>query len=225
MRVIYLLLTVSMAVSSGVFAQDAKKQEDKQAAYTRTINERSQKIVNTLGIPDSSKAKKVCTIIADQYRNLNDIHTRRDNKIKELKSQLTTDKDQLASKIKETEEEANKELDKLHKKYLSKLSKKLTAEQVTKVKDGMTYNVLPITYKGYQDMILTLTEEQKAKIYEWLVEAREHAMDAESSDKKHWWFGKYKGRINNYLAAAGYDLKKAGEDWQKRLKEKSASAN
>ena len=34
--------------------------------------------------------------------------------------------------------------------------------------------------------------------------------------KKHAWFGKYKGRINNYLSAAGYDLKKEGEDWQKR---------
>jgi len=49
-----------------------------------------------------------------------------------------------------------------------------------------------------------------------LLEAREHAMDAESSDKKHAWFGKYKGRINNYLSSEGYDLKKAGEDWTKR---------
>ena len=52
----------------------------------------------------------------------------------------------------------------------------------------------------------------------WLVEAREHAMDAESSEKKHGWFGKYKGRINNYLSAAGYDLKKEGEEWEKRRK-------
>ena len=67
-------------------------------------------------------------------------------------------------------------------------------------------------------MILDLTEEQQKQIYTWLLEAREYAMDAESSDKKHQWFGKYKGRINNYLSAAGYDLKKAGEDWEKRRK-------
>jgi hypothetical protein len=80
----------------------------------------------------------------------------------------------------------------------------------------MTYGVLPITYKGYLEMLPELTASQKDQIMKWLVEAREHAMDAESSDKKHAWFGKYKGRINNYLAAAGYDLKKAGEEWTRR---------
>ena len=29
-------------------------------------------------------------------------------------------------------------------------------------------------------------------------------------------FGKYKGRINNYLAARGYDLKKEREAWKER---------
>ena len=85
----------------------------------------------------------------------------------------------------------------------------------------MTYNVLPITYKAYQEEILTLTDEQKKQILVWLTEAREHAMDAESSDKKHAWFGKYKGRINNYLSAAGYDLKKEGIEWEKRRKAKA----
>jgi len=33
--------------------------------------------------------------------------------------------------------------------------------------------------------------------------------------------GRYKGRINNYLSAQGYDMKKAGQEWQKRLKEKA----
>jgi Protein of unknown function (DUF3826) len=65
---------------------------------------------------------------------------------------------------------------------------------------------------------------QKTKIYEWLKEAREIAMDAESSDKKHAVFGKYKGRINNYLSAEGYDLKKATEEWQQRIKERNKPA-
>lgn len=115
-------------------------------------------------------------------------------------------------------------LAKLHKKYISKLSAQLTNEQVDLVKNGMTYNVLPITYKAYQEQILTLTEDQKKQILIWLTEAREHAMDAESSDKKHAWFGKYKGRINNYLSAAGYDLKQEGIEWEKRRKAK-AQAN
>ena len=41
----------------------------------------------------------------------------------------------------------------------------------------MTYRVLPITWKAYQDMLPNLTAEQKEKMYGWLVEARELAMD------------------------------------------------
>jgi hypothetical protein len=66
-------------------------------------------------------------------------------------------------------------------------------------------------------MLQNLTPEQKEKMYNWLVEARELAMDEGSSDAKHAVFGKYKGRINNYLSAAGYDMKKEGEDWAKRI--------
>jgi thiol-disulfide isomerase/thioredoxin len=67
------------------------------------------------------------------------------------------------------------------------------------------------------DMLQNLTQQQKDQMYAWLVEARELAMDEGSSDAKHAVFGKYKGRINNYLSAAGYDMKKEGEEWQKRI--------
>jgi len=52
----------------------------------------------------------------------------------------------------------------------------------------------------------------------WLAEAREHAMDAQSSNKKHEWFGKYKGRINNYLSKQGYDSQKERQGWEDRTK-------
>ena len=84
----------------------------------------------------------------------------------------------------------------------------------------MTYKILEVTYTAYLDELPQLTAPQKDKIKGWLVEAREIAIDAESSNKKHEVFGKYKGRINNYLSSQGYDMKKAGEEWQKRIKEK-----
>jgi hypothetical protein len=69
-------------------------------------------------------------------------------------------------------------------------------------------------------MIPSLTEEEKAQIMIWLKEAREFAIDAESSKKKHEMFGKYKGRINNYLTKRGYDLTKEREEWYKRIENK-----
>ncbi len=35
---------------------------------------------------------------------------------------------------------------------------------------------------------------------------------------KHDAFGKYKGRINNYLTGRGYNLTKEREEWYKRIK-------
>ena len=119
-----------------------------------------------------------------------------------------------------TEQQKSSQLQQLHNSYLSKLNNYLNGEQAEKVKNGMTYNILNVTYAAYQNMILTLTETEKNKIYNWLKEARELAMDEGSSEDKHKVFGKYKGRINNYLSAEGYDMKKEEKAWQERLKQK-----
>lgn len=185
-------------------------------AYLRVVNQRADKIVATLGVTKEKEATKVRDIISKQYQDLNRIHEKRDAELKKAKEENSSAED-----IKKIQSETESALAKLHQSYLSQLSKHLKEEQIEKVKDGMTYNVVPITYKGYQEMIPTLTEDQKKQIKLYLVEAREHAMDAGTSDEKHKWFGKYKGRINNYLSAAGYNLKKEGEEWERRKKEAS----
>lgn len=225
MKVLAYLLIIILTTSLSSLAQQTAPSADAEETYTRTINTRADKIVANLDITDTKKSINVRNIIADHYRNLNAIYTVCDNKIKTIKSEQASDKEAMNASLNKVQEAATKSIDSLHPKFLARLSKQLSQEQIVKVKDGLTYNVLPITYKGYQDMILTLTEEQKKKIMEWLVEAREHAMDAESSDKKHAWFGKYKGRINNYLSAAGYDLRKEGDEWTKRRNAQKSSTS
>jgi hypothetical protein len=221
-KIYSILLALMIASATSTFAQNTETTESKEAAYTKVITQRAGKIVATLGIADSSKAKKVRDIITQQYRDLNNIYTERDAKIKSTKEKGES-KEVLDAALKNIETETTEKISKVHENYLAGLSSKLTAEQVVKVKDGMTYGVLPLTYNAYLDMLPNLTEQQKTQIMAWLTEAREHAMDAESSDKKHAWFGKYKGKINNYLSAAGIDMKKAGEDWQKRIESAAAA--
>jgi hypothetical protein len=55
-----------------------------------------------------------------------------------------------------------------------------------------------------------------AQIMTELIAAREIAMDAGTAEEKHQVFGKFKGRINNYLTAQGYDLKEASKRLQKK---------
>jgi Spy/CpxP family protein refolding chaperone len=220
-RPLLIAALLSAAGAGSAAAQQASPIESKEAAYTRTINERSAKIVATLGLTDEGKSTKVRDVIANQYRELNTVHEARKAQLAALKAQPKDDRTEAATK--KIEDQTTAALDKLHGKYLKQLGRYLTADQIALVKDGMTYRVLPITMTAYEDMLPSLTAEQKAQMLAWLTEAREHAMDASTSEEKHKWFGKYKGRINNYLSAAGIDMNQAGKDWQARIAARKAA--
>jgi hypothetical protein len=184
--------------------------------YIKVTNERAAKIVAKLALLNADKETAVADVIAQQFRDLTQIQDARDAEITTVKSSALS-KEKQNDKIEKLKAKADQQISKLHKSYVKKLGKQLTEEKITEVKDGMTYGVLPITYAGYQDMLPNLTAAQKSYIYNNLVEAREHAMDGGSSKEKHAWFGKYKGRINNYLSAQGYDLNKESTDWHDRV--------
>ncbi len=188
--------------------------------YIKVTNERAAKIVAKLALRNKDKEAAVTNVIAQQFRDLSKIQGERDAEIKKVKDDATLPKEKQNEKIDKLKADANKSIDKLHADYLKKLGKHLNEAKITEVKDGMTYGVLPVTVTAYNDMIPTLTKEEKEYIYNALVEAREHAMDGGSSDEKHAWFGKYKGRINNYLSKRGYDLTKEREGWNKRIAER-----
>lgn len=208
------LLLLCGWISAG--AVDLNK-ENRDPKYVESIVNRSQKIVDKLGLTDAKVAEDVCNIIANRYFELNDIYEIRDAKVKTVKeSGLTGDAKDEALKAAENEKDAA--LYRSHFAFPASLSLFLNEEQIEAVKDGMTYGVVKVTYEATLDMIPSLKEEEKAQIYAWLVGAREFAMDAENSNKKHAAFGKYKGRINNYLAKRGYNLTKEREEWAKRVK-------
>ena len=183
-------------------------------SYTADITRRADEIVKALGIDDAAKADRVRATLVDQYRDLRDLHDTRDATLKN-----TTD-DTIKAQIKEASQADVKEL---HDKFIAKLSADLTPQQIEAVKDKLTYIVVRVTYDAFQDMLPNLTAEQKAYILAQLKEARETAMDQGSSKEKHAVFGKYKVRINNYLAKQGYDLKQANKEWAERRKAREAA--
>ena len=186
---------------------------DPEAAYTATITARSEKHVGALKLDDPAKAARVRDTIVKQYRALRDLHDARDAKLKDLPKG-----DAAKSQADEIKAQSEAALKKRHEEFLAELSKELNDAQVETIKDEMTYNVVKITYDGFLDLIPKLTEAQKAYILAQLKEAREIAMDKGSSQEKHGVFGKYKGRINNYLSKEGYDLKQLSNERNARLK-------
>ena len=178
--------------------------EGRDAGYVATIAARAEKATDELSITWTPMGQNVRNIVANRYFALNDIYAERDS-IKK------TDK-RLAEAL------CDSKLYRSHFGFDADLSRYLKPHEVERVKDVMTFNVVKVTYDAYCDMIPSLKEEEKAQILVWLKEARELAIDAESSKKKHEAFGKYKGRINNYLSRRGYDIQKEREAWEQRVK-------
>lgn len=198
--------------NAGAVELDSNGRDSK---YVETILQRSKKVTDALNITGTEKGNQVLNIVANRYFKLNDIYAERDS-LKAVAKTLTGDakkqKTEYAEMLKD------QKLYKSHFGFIADLSVYLTGAEVETVKDVLTYNVVKVTYEAQCDMIPTLKEEEKTQIMAWLKEGREYAIDAESSKKKHETFGKYKGRINNWLSKRGYNLTKEREEWAKRVK-------
>lgn len=212
----FLTIFVTLITLSATNAQTIKLNSDgRDKDYVNTILERSKKVTDALNITGTEKGTQVLNIVANRYFELNDIYEERDS-LKKAASSLTGDAKKQAQAFAESQKDSK--LYRSHFAFDANLSLFLDEAGIETVKDVMTYNVVKITYDAQCDMIPTLKEEEKVQILAWLKEAREFAIDAESSRKKHEAFGKYKGRINNYLSKRGYDLTKEREEWAKRVK-------
>ncbi|WP_207425756.1 DUF3826 domain-containing protein [Pedobacter sp. SYSU D00535] len=195
----------TLALLALLLATTAQAQE---TPFEEVAKTRADKIVSVLDVYIKDKTTRIRDHIANQYIALHKLHDVRDKKIESARK--NTDSTQQLETIKRESEIAIADL---HKTFLTKLSREIDREQVARVKDGMTYNVVPITFSNYLLMMPYLNQKQQNQIMDFLVEAREYAMDGGSSEEKHRWFGKYKGKITNYLAAEGFDLKKESNNW------------
>ena len=80
----------------------------------------------------------------------------------------------------------------------------------------MTNNYLFVRYNDFIDLLPSLTEAERERVYHRLVDERELSMEFLDDRKMRQMFTKYRGRINNYLAKRGYDLRKATEEQEAR---------
>ena len=209
------ILFLFTGITITTFSQNKNPYIDNSEEYTKVITGRAAKIINELGIEDSSKYYRVLSIIVEQYRNISATHDFKDALIKKQKEQDSPYKE---SKIIAVKDSTYAALRILHAHFIAGLATELGPEQIEKVKEGMTYGRFQRDLNVFYDMIPELTDEQKRYIYTAMYEARELAMDEGSSKNKHKVFDKYRGRINNYLSAEGYDLKQKRIEWEERLK-------
>jgi predicted GH43/DUF377 family glycosyl hydrolase len=119
--------TIALATSRPM--KEARSAGDPDPDYIRVITSRADNIVKALEIADADKRVQVRDVIAQQYRDLNAIHTQRDKEIEAAKTAM--DKASAEARAKSIREQADLRVKQLHQSYLAKLSAELTPEQVS----------------------------------------------------------------------------------------------
>ncbi len=214
---IYMLLIIVFVN----FAACAQPKGEVVDEYTKVITGRADKIVSSMTFDSEDIKIKVRDIIVDHYRFLNDAEEARDADVAKIREEYAENKELRNAKIDLRKLGQETKIRDHHFAFYAQLKQIIPEKQIDEVKDGLTYNVLNVTYVAFCEMIPSLTDEEKEQISIWLVEAREHAIDGGSSKEKHGWFGKYKGKINNYLSKRGYNLTEEREKWNERVKAKN----
>ncbi len=211
-----ILLALACTLYNNIYAQTVKvNSAGRDSSYVASITSRSEKNIKGLELSEPAYTN-VRNLVINRYFELNDIYAERDTLINQAKRTLTGDEKNRA--IEAARSACDSKLYRSHFAFPSNLGIYLSHDQIIAIFDAMTYNKVKVTYDAYCDMIPSLTDEEKAQIYAWLCEARDLGIDAESSNKKHEVFNKYKGRINNYLSARGYNITEERKAWEERVK-------
>ncbi len=195
-------------VGLSLMAQD----QAENAEYRKVARARAEKIIEKVEGLEIAQRPEVTEWITEFYCQLHDIQSN-------TESEKATKRDSPSQGANALDTDRAQR--QLHFSFVSKLETSLSHLQVESIKDGITYHVMPRTLQAYKELYPLLNDEQTKKIHAWLWEAREWAIDAGSSDAKHAMFGKYKGRINNYLSQQGLNAKEA----ERALKERQTQAS
>ncbi|MCA5004698.1 DUF3826 domain-containing protein [Sphingobacterium bovistauri] len=207
-----IILLISLLISSHlVFSQNQREE------YLEVLKTRSQKILNTSELENHSSVNVLLKEMIDYYDKINSNAEGLKKELDNLKASGNNQVDQ----IKSIEGKYQQHAFDIYNAFVSTISLHIDKRQVESIVDGITYGILPRTYNAYLAMIPNLKDGQKKIILDMLKEARDLAIIGSDSKQRHAAFGKYKGRINNYLSKEGYDLKKEGEKWKERINKDS----
>jgi hypothetical protein len=169
------------------------------AASDAALNKRVASLVESLSLNDAAKEGQVSNIIASDLRAVRAAHN----------AGLELDPD-------------------VHQKFIAGLQSNLTPDQVEKVKNELTVNKVPITFKAYHQIVTNLTAADDVKILAELNQAREESLDVKNVEDMNPIFKKHKNEIQHYLIQQGYDwnaLYKAFVNKQKASTVESATSS
>lgn len=213
-------LFIAIIFSTVIFATEQKMNtRNLPTEAVAEAQKKAAKIIDKLSLTNDSICENIKIVVTNRYLELREIHQKYDERNAKIEA-AGFSKEKKAEELERSYYQYNSDLYRSRFGYIAWLSFYLNDEQVEVVKDAMTYNLFHVRYNDFLDLLPDLTKAEKNRVHHWLAEAREFSMDFETPRKMRQMFTKYRGRINNYLAARGYDLRKATEEQQGRRMKK-----
>jgi hypothetical protein len=214
----FLCAALALGSTLPVVADDAlvtSAAESASTAFEKRISGRAAGLVAKLQLADEATAGGVATAVTRFYRELNAAHSIRDSRISALAAVES-------AQLHRIQFEAEKQIQAVYGGLIGSLALLLDARQVEAVKNGMTFDMVPLSLATYARMFPTLSGPQSDQLRTWLVDAREMAVTAGSAETKLDVFRVNKMRMHAYLAAQGFDVDAAlkAEDDRKAAEKK-----
>ncbi|MDQ8201039.1 DUF3826 domain-containing protein [Pelagicoccus enzymogenes] len=176
-----------------------------QAADTPTPVEKASAIIKPMRFMDTEQSERAIELTANY---LKDIATISQQRSKELSA--IGDAPDAAPEIHEQTADAWKKHRRLaialRDAYVAQLNTLMVPGRVDRVKDGLTSDWYHLELQRFDRLAPDLTYPERAHIVGLLVEMRENAMLEVEPKLQLQWAHKYRGIINNYIAAQGYDF-------------------
>ncbi len=167
--------------------------------FERRIAGRAANQVKRLQLSDDERAGKARAVVTRFYRDLNAAQEQRDQQLQGI---APGDLAQLHR----AQFEADKRIQTVYGELIGGLAAIVDEKQIEALKDGMTFDMVPLSFATYQRLFPDMNARQKTQVYDWLVDAREIAIVAGSAETKLDVFRVNKMRMHAYLAAQGFDV-------------------
>lgn len=175
----------------------------------------ADRIIKRLRFNDDEKTARVIAATTAYLSNLESILVERDATLDRLAAAAGPSGKADDRQVAAAYQKGKSRLLPLRDSYVRKLEADLAPPLVERVKDGLTDDALHKLQAMYHEMIPGLRPEEKAHILGLLVEARENAITAVGPRGQNQWFAKYRGIINNYIAAQGHDFTTLSKAWDR----------
>ncbi|HEX2099495.1 MAG TPA: DUF3826 domain-containing protein [Candidatus Synoicihabitans sp.] len=196
----YLIKGSTLAFCSLLLLQPPSVSTGAGASQSERISRRAAKLVeDKLEPKEHGLGAEVQRIVATFYTDLSEVHAARDEALRALPGGDVAAWHRLQFG-------SEKEAEAVYGKFLGALARVLTPEQVTAIKDGMTFDMVPSSVATYQRMFPQLEARHRDQLRAWLEASREGAITAGSAETKLDVFRVNKLRMHAYLETQGLDV-------------------